>query len=202
MSPTQKQTAAGIAAVAAIFAAIAVGSIAVEHPDQTAADAGPVLHARVAFPPSDAGVPADTACARIVAVGPSAAWSALGLDTSEPDYAVGYVCAPPSTEPVTASLPDGVRVIEQEIVPFADGMGRLEIWSSRHPDAPKSGCACSTGADCERLVRTIDGAESWLAAPKGSAMPPGEWRGDCLPMVSCYDVSELPLGSNLAEGCR
>ena len=189
-APTPQQTAAGIAAVAAIFAGIVAGTIYVQHDSN--------LHARVDF---DGTPPADVACARIVAVGPSAAWSALGLDTSEPDYAVGYVCAPPDAA-TEASLPDGVRVIETELVPYVAGMGRLEIWSSRHPDAPKSGCACSTGTGCERLVRSIDGAESWLAAPKGSAMPPGEWRGDCLPMVSCYDVSELPLGSNLAEGCR
>ena len=195
-APTPQQTAAGIAAVAAIFAGIVAGTIYVQHDSN--------LHARVDF---DGAPPADTACARIVAVGPSAAWSALGLDTSEPDYATGYVCAPPTSEPA-GELPGGVRVIETELVPYVAGMGRLEIWSSRHADAPKSGCACSTGADCERLVRSIDGAEEWKPAGKPSLMNPGEWRGSgCIEVASCHDVTELRertgrVDNNLAPACR
>ena len=66
-----------------------------------------------------------------------------------------------------------------------------------------SGCACSTGTACERRVVALDGAESWAAAPRSSVMQSGEWRGaGCTEIASCYDVSEMPLGSNLAEGCR
>ncbi len=189
-APTKQQIAAGVATVAAIIAGIVGGTIIVRHDDP--------LHARVDF---DGTPPADTACARVVAVGPSEAWSALGLDTSEPDFAVGYVCSPPSESDATAQLPAGIRVTEQALVPYTAGMARLEIWSARSPDAPRGGCACSTGSNCERLVRTLDGAESWQAAPRGSVMQEGEHRG-CTPIVSCYDVSELPIGSNLAPECR
>ena len=92
-------------------------------------------------------------------------------------------------------------MVETDLVPYAEGMARLELWASRSPDAPRGGCACSQGAGCERLVRGLDGAESWVAAPRGAVMQEGEHRG-CVPIVSCYDVSEMPLGSNLAEACR
>lgn len=190
MTPTPQQLAAGVATVAAIIAGAVAGTVYVSHGDP--------LHARVDF--ADAP-PADTACARIVAVGPSAAWSALGLDTSQPDFAVGYVCSPPDSADPQAQLPAGIRVTETYLVPYTAGMARLELWASRSPDAPRGGCACSQGAGCERLIRTLDGAESWQAAPRGAVMPEGEHRG-CTPIVSCYDVSEMPLGSNLAAECR
>ena len=64
-----------------------------------------------------------------------------------------------------------------------------------------SGCACSQGAGCERLTHGLDGSQQWVPAPLGSVMQEGEHRG-CVPVVSCYDVSELPLGSNLAPECQ
>ena len=72
-----------------------------------------------------------------------------------------------------------------------------------HRNQP-SGCACSTGTGCERHVASLDGAEAvWVAAPKGSVMQAGEWKGTgCAEIASCYDVSEMPLGSNLAPACR
>ena len=66
-----------------------------------------------------------------------------------------------------------------------------------------SGCSCSTGTGCERRVVDLTGSESWAAAAKGAVMQAGEWKGaGCAEIASCYDVSEMPLGSNLAEGCR
>ena len=65
-----------------------------------------------------------------------------------------------------------------------------------------SGCACSTGLKCERLIYNLDGSTSWAIASFGNVMQENEWRGTgCLPIPSCYDVKELPLGSNLVPGC-
>ena len=108
------------------------------------------------------------------------------------------------TVDVCGSQDGGVATGEEFVREVARGPKRARNGKAvgLHRHQP-SGCACSTGTACERAAVDLDGKTSWASAPRGSVMQAGEWRGSgCAEIASCYDVSEMPLGANLAPACR
>jgi hypothetical protein len=103
-----------------------------------------------------------------------------------------------------------------EMVPLPEGMLAMEV-QQREVDCPDAGwrflavlqgepewpCACSQGADCERLFG-FPGMETWQPAPRGLTMDPGRWRGTDGGLGGCVPKTciEFAGTDSMPEVCR
>lgn len=200
------QTGLALAATA-LLGGVAMGLYQLRTHDTRTLEDGTVCATHVSVDWPGGVVPQGAVCKTSEIVGPSEAWSALGL-CPDGKTALARICGVPAeVADDNVGLPAGVSVISDptdEATPYTSGPA-LEVWDARHPDASSLyRCACSTGADCEWLIADAPGeVEHWLPAPKNLTLYPGRFRGAGCRAKACFETfnREYP-GSSMPESCR